>query len=127
MNTNTNYHNLRDSKGRFAPKSQSLARKTRTVNYHNVRDSKGRFVSAVQQKQATAVIQNSVKASFIKSLVVSGKTVEVVMNRYPSIKYIYTPIPANLKGIKDAIVNGTSLGVAYNKFLRGTDMVRNPV
>jgi hypothetical protein len=94
---------------------------TKTQSKVLLRDSKGHFVGSGSKK---AVSATNLHSSFIKSLKIEGTIVNVVMNRNPNTSYCYKPTPQGLIEVKKILTQGGSLGVAYNQFLRGTEVSR---
>jgi hypothetical protein len=106
--------------------SKNTSKPNASTNRHNVRDSKGRFVSTgsrtvvmSQPNKGQIVSSVNVKSSFIQSMNIEKDLVNVVMSSNPKVVYTYQPTANVMKAIKKAISSNESLGVTFNKNLRG--------
>jgi hypothetical protein len=86
-----------------------------------LRDSKGKFVGSGSK---AAVHATNLHSSFIKSMKIEGGNVNVVMDRSPKTVYTYKPTKDGLVEVQKVLTQGGSLGVIYNKCLKGKEVSR---
>lgn len=131
------YHNVRDSKGRFAPR-----RIVQAVKSGPIRDAKGRFVSVNAPVTPTPTVVKSgrtaqpvtrvpanpndllqgAKSSFLDSMMVEGDYIVVKMQGRTKTEYVYNATLQNVTALRNARKNNRSMGSAYNAVLKGREI-----
>lgn len=110
---------------RSAPKATNRTMASRSKTAVKNSAPKAKIVSKPVAKTASAQKLSTNGSTMIRTLIVNpDNTVKVVMKSNPKTEYVYAPSIQGLTALKQASINGKSVGEAYHRHLKGKELWR---